>query len=95
MPGFLYAVFIKLSNYPFSSEKRMTRDITSQREVLSYHIAEEKGDHGPVPSKAPVPDCCQDNEEKRGSRYSADALPCLRARNTVGKYAGDRKTERL
>ena len=37
----------------------------------------------------------RDDEEESLSKFSADALPWPRPCDTVDKYAGDRKTERL
>ena len=37
----------------------------------------------------------RDDEERRGSKISADAPPRPRACDTADKYAGDRRTERL
>ncbi len=37
----------------------------------------------------------RDDEEERVSSFSAEALPYRPGTHTAGKYAGDRKTERL
>lgn len=56
----------------------------------------EKGDHRTeIPTGAPAPACGQDDEEERVSKISAEALPHRSGAHAAGKYAGDRKTEKL
>lgn len=78
----------------FAAGGKIIHDRSSQG--CFYKDAAEKGGHGNLPSQAPVPALRQDNEEERGfERFGGSSPVPLRVRDAAGKYAGDRKTERL